>query len=111
MYTLKVAQAEQYQDIEQNETRLRVPFMVYRAIVDAEGNPVLDGQGQPTQELVEERNESFPISSTVEEVRETLQRHLTVIEEDWTRHEANKERDAQLTQSQEVAAAISGITL
>jgi hypothetical protein len=92
---LKVGQAEQYQDIDQNETRLRVPFTV------------LNEAG----ELVEERNESFPISATVTEVRETLQRHLTVIEEDLTRHEANKERDAQLAQSQEVAAAISGITL
>ena len=95
MWTLKVGTAEQYQDIEQNETRLRVPFKVF------DENDV----------LVEERNESFPITASLAEVQEVLARQLTVIEEDHKRFEANKEREAALAQSQEVAASISGVTL
>lgn len=94
-FSLKVGRAETYQDIEQNETRLRVPFKVF------DENDV----------MVEERNESFPITATADEIRETLQRALTVIEEDHRRYEANKDREAALAQSQEVAASISGIIL
>lgn len=110
MFKLKVGTAEQYQDIEQDETRLRVPFGVYRPVLDENEQPVVE-EGEAVLELVEERIDSFPITATKEEVQETLQRHLTVIEEDWKRFEANKEREAALAQSQEVAASISGITL
>lgn len=95
MWTLKVGTAEQYQDIEQDETRLRVPFKVF------DENDV----------MVEERIDSFPITASKEEVQETLARHLAVIEEDHKRYAANKDREAALAQSQEVAASISGITL
>lgn len=95
MWTLKVGTAEQYQDIEQDETRLRVPFKVF------DENDV----------MVEERVDSFPITASKDEVKETLARHLAVIEEDHKRFAANKEREAALAQSQEVAASISGITL
>jgi uncharacterized membrane protein len=95
MWTLKVGNAEQYQDIDQNETRLRVPFKVF------DENDV----------MVEERIDSFSITATKDEVQETLERHLAVIEEDHKRYEANKEREAALAQSQEVADTISGITI
>ena len=94
-FTLKVGKAEHYQDIDQNETRLRVPFKVF------DENDV----------LVEERVDSFPIAASKEEVQETLGRHLKVIEEDHKCYEANKDREAALAQSQEVADTISGITL
>ena len=110
MWTLKVGTAEQYQDIEQNETRLRVPFGVYRPVLDENEQPVVEG-GEAVLELVEERNESFPITASLAEVQEVLARQLAVIEEDHKRFEANKEREAALAQSQEVAASISGITL
>jgi hypothetical protein len=95
MFTLKVGKAETYQDIEQSETRLRVPFKVF------DENDV----------LVEERNESFPITATLAEVQEVLKRQLEVIEEDHKRFAANKDREAALAQSQEVADSISGIIL
>jgi hypothetical protein len=94
-FTLKVGTAEHYQDIEQNETRLRVPF----EILTAEG------------EVATERIESFPLTATEDEIREVLQRHLTVYTEDFNRYEANKEHQESLNTSQEVAENISGLTL
>lgn len=90
-FTLKVGQAENYEDIEQKETRLRVPF----SIVDETGA------------VATERIESFPLTATKEEVTETLQRHLTVYTEDHARFEAGKARQASLDQSQSLAGEIS----
>ena len=95
MFMLKVGKPEQYQDIEQNETRLRVPFQV------------LDEDG----EVLTERIESFPISVKVSEVKETLKRHLDVYTDDHQRYEAGKEHQANLDQSQQVIDEISGLTL
>jgi hypothetical protein len=95
MFTLKVGTAEQYQDIEQGETRLRVPFQI------------LDADGQ----VATERIESFPLTVKVLEVKETLKRHLDVYTEDHQRYEAGKEHQAHLDQSQDVADKISGLTL
>ncbi len=95
MFTLKVGKPEQYQDIEQSETRLRVPFQ----ILDANG------------EVATERIESFPITAIVPEVEATLQRHLDVYTEDHQRYEAGREHQAHLDQSQEVIEEISGLTL
>ena len=75
LFTLKVGKAEQYQDIDANETRLRVPF----EIVDAEGV------------VVNALNESFPITATLPEVEDALKRHLEVFTQDSERFEANKE--------------------
>lgn len=109
-FTLKVGKAETYQDIEQNETRLRVPFGIYRPALDEEQQPVIE-DGEPVLELVEERNESFPIATKLAEVEETLQRHLTVYTEDHERYESGKAHQADLDQSQEVADSISNITI
>jgi hypothetical protein len=95
MFSLKVGQAEQYHDIAQDETRLRVPFQ----ILDAEGG------------VATERVESFPITVTLKEVEETLQRHLTVFAEDTERFEANAQRQADLDHAAEVASQISNITI
>jgi hypothetical protein len=111
MFTLKVGRSAQYQDIAENETRLRVPFEIVRPVLDEDGNPTADDDGSPIMEVVAERNESFPISVKLEEVQTVLRRHLEVFTEDWNRFEANKERQAQLDSSQEVANSISGITI
>ena len=111
MFTLKAGKAEQYQDIEQDETRLRVPFQILAPELDAEGEPVLDENGDPSTIVMTERIESFPLTATVAQVKETLQRHLDVYTEDYERHEATKERQAALDQSQEVAEEITGLTL
>jgi hypothetical protein len=111
MFTLKVGKAEQYQDIEQNETRLRVPFMILRPVIDEDSQPVLDDSGEAAFEVMTERVESFPITAKLPEVEELLQRHLDVFTEDWQRFEDNKERQAALAQSQEVADKISNLTL
>jgi hypothetical protein len=95
MFTLKVGTVETYQDIEQNETRLRVPFQI------------LDGEGALQTELAE----SFSLGTGEEEIKETLARHLAVFSEDFDRHEAGKAHQEALDQSQEVAGSISGLTL
>ena len=95
MFTLKVGKAETYQDIEQNETRLRVPF------------EILNEAG----EVVEVRNESFALGTPIEEVQETLQRHLTVYTEDHIRYEAGKEQQANLDAAGALAEEISNITI
>jgi hypothetical protein len=91
MFTLKVGQAENYQDIEANETRLRVPF----TIVDETGA------------MVTERIDSFPITATQAEVEETLKRHLDVYTADHERYEASKAHQEALDQSQTLAEKIS----
>jgi hypothetical protein len=91
MFTLKVGQAETYQDIEQRETRLRVPF----SIVDEAGT------------VATERIESFPITATRAEVDETLKRHLEVYTADHERYEAGKAHQEALDQSQALAGEIS----
>jgi hypothetical protein len=95
MFTLKVGIAETYQDIEQRETRLRVPF----SIVDEAGA------------VVTERNESFPITATLTEVEETLKRHLDVYAADHERFEAGKAHQEALDQSQSLAGEISNKTI
>lgn len=95
MFTLKVGTAETYQDIEQNETRLRIPFEIVNE----------------TGEVVEVRNESFALGTSADEVKETLQRHLTVYTEDHVRYEAGKARQASLDKSQVLAEEISNITI
>ena len=104
MFTLKVGKAETYQDIEQNETRLRVPFGIYRP-ADKETD------GHDGFELVEERHESFPLGTPIEEVQETLQRHLTVYTEDHIRYEGLKEQQERLNDAGALAEEISGITI
>ena len=95
MFTLKVGQAAHYDDIEQKETRIVVPF----EIVDETGT------------VINEQKQSFPISTTEAEIRETLQRALAVYTEDHERYEANKERQGQLDASHEIITNISNITL
>jgi hypothetical protein len=95
MFTLKVGQAENYQDIEQNETRLRVPF----SIVDEAGT------------VVTERIDSFPITTSKVEVEATLKRHLDVYTEDHERFEAGKAHQEALDQSQSLAEEISNKTI
>lgn len=95
MFTLKVGKAENYKDIEQDEDRLRVPFEILNT----------DG------EVVEVRNESFPLGTSTEEVKETLNRHLTVYTEDHIRYEENKSRQTALDASQVLAEEISNITI
>lgn len=95
MFTLKVGKAETYQDIEQGETRLRVPFEILN-----EGG-----------EVVEVRNESFPLGAEADAIKEVLQRHLTVYTEDHNRYEAGKETQAALEQAGALAEEISNITI
>lgn len=94
MYTLKVGNAEQYLDIEQNETRLRVPFQI------------LDGET-----VVLERNESFPLTTSQEEITATLKRHLTVVTDEKAREEESKERQAAHDNAEAVAGSISNLVI
>lgn len=95
MFTLKVGQASNYDDLDQKETRIVVPF----EIVDETGA------------VVNEQKQSFPLGTTEDEIRDALQRALAVYTEDHQRFEANKERQSQLDASQEVIANISNITI
>lgn len=111
MFTLKVGKAEQYQDIEQDETRLRVPFAILRPVTDDKtGEPVLE-EGEPTFEVMVERNESFALETSQEEILATLKRHLTVFTEEKEREEASIERQAKLDKANEVAGEISNIVI
>jgi RecB family endonuclease NucS len=94
-FTLQVGRAEQYRDISENEERLRVPF----TIVDEAGA------------VAAERIESFPLSTSETEVREVLQRHLTVFTEDFERYESIKAQQALRDGAQTIADNISGLTL
>ncbi len=92
MFTLKVGQVETYDDIEQKETRLRVPF----SIVDETGA------------VIAERIESFSVGVTQAHVEAVLKRHLDVYTEDHERFEAGKARQEDLDTAQQLAGEISG---
>jgi hypothetical protein len=111
MFSLKVGQAEQYLDIAQNETRIRVPFSIVEPSLDYDEKPILDEDGNPTFDVVEQRIESFPLLTTEEEVRETLQRHLAVFISEAEQAEANIARQAEHDHGQEVADSISNIEI
>lgn len=111
MYTLKVGNAEQYQDIDQDETRLRVPFQILRSITDEEtGKPILK-EGEPTFEVMLERIESFPLETSQDDILATLKRHLTVFTDEKVREEESKERQAALDAAQKTAGEISNIVI
>jgi hypothetical protein len=110
MFILKVGTAEHYQDIEQNETRLRVPFGIYAPVLDEEQKPVVE-DNKPVLEMVDERNESFNLTDTKDFIQETLERHLAVYTEDHIRYEEGKARQAALDQSAQTAQEISNITI
>jgi hypothetical protein len=95
MFSLKVGQAEQYLDIAENETRIRVPFQIN----DDEGNTVA------------QRIESFPLLATEEEIRDTLQRHLALFIAEESQAEASKARQEAHDEAQAVADSISSITI
>ena len=95
MFKLKVGQARHYDDIEQKETRIVVPF----EIVDESGA------------VVYEQKQSFPLTATEAQIREALQLALATYTEDHQRHEANKERQASLDAAQEVITSVSNITI
>jgi hypothetical protein len=97
-FKLKVGTAERYEDIDARETRIRVPF----EITDA----------STTKGAVVMRHiESFPLATPAKEIRETLKRHLDVFIADRERHEANKERDAAVQQSQKAVEDISNLVI
>jgi hypothetical protein len=95
MFSLKVGQAEQYLDIAENETRIRVPFQS------------LDLVG----EVAADRIESFPLLTSENEVRETLQRHLTVFIDEAEKAVESMARQEAHDHAQEVVDSISNINI
>lgn len=93
-FTLKVGTAERYDDLDAGETRLHVPFQIVSG-----------------EEVVLERNESFPLGTSQDEVLATLKRHLEVFTAERAREAESKERQAQLDASDQVAGEISNITI
>lgn len=93
-FSLKVGKAERYDDLDAGETRLRVPFQI------ASG-----------EEVMLERNESFALSASQEDIVATLTRHLEVFTAERAREAESKARQAQLNAADEVAEEISNITI
>lgn len=93
-YTLKVGKAERYDDLDSGETRLRVPFQIMSG-----------------EEVVLERNESFALGTSQEDIVATLTRHLEVFTAERAREEESKTRQAELDAADEVAGEISNITI
>ena len=94
MYTLTVGTAEHYEDISQKETRLKVPF----AISDENG-------------IVYEQIQSFPLSATADEIKESLERALRTYTEDSKRYEEAHTRRVVLEESLKTATEISNLSL
>lgn len=110
MYKLNVGTVERYEDLDAGETRLRVPFQIVEPIVDEVGEPVLE-DGEPTFNVLLERNESFPLGTSQDDIMATLKRHLEVFTAERAREEESKARQAQLDAADEVAGEISNITI
>jgi hypothetical protein len=111
MFSLKVGQAEQYLDIAENETRIRVPFQILTPALDEYGEAILDDKDEPTFTVVAERIDSFPLLTSEDEVRETLQRHLTVFIQEAEQAEDNIARQQAHDHGQAVADSISNIEI
>lgn len=94
-FTLKVSKAEQYLDIAENETRLKVPFQI------------LDSVG----EVAADRIESFPLLATEDEIRTTLERHLAVFIDEAERAVESMARQEAHDRAQEVVDSISNIEI
>jgi hypothetical protein len=97
-FSLMVGTAERYEDIDARETRIRVPFEIID-ISTKKGTVVM------------RHIESFPLATPAKDIRETLKRHLDVFIADLERHEANKERDAAVQQSQKAVEDISNLVI
>jgi hypothetical protein len=95
MLTLKTGQAEQYSDPVTAEPRIAVPF----ELLDEAGN------------AVHAMRESFPADASIDEVREVLQRHLTVYQDDAARHAEASALQAKLDAGAETVSQISNLTL
>lgn len=94
MFTLKTGLAGQQLNPD-GVTVLAVPF------------EILDETGTVVQAMTE----SFPLTTTTDEVRAALERHLEVFTEDHARHEEVKEHQDALDASAVVAEEITNITI
>ena len=95
MLTLRTGQAEQYSDPVTAQPRIAVPF----ELMDEAGS------------VVHAMRESFPADTSLEDVREVLQRHLTVYQDDVARHAEASELQAKLDAGAETVSQISNLTL
>jgi hypothetical protein len=93
MFTLKTGQATNY--IDSDVTLLAVPF----EIINDEGR------------TVHAMSQSFPLNSSADEIREVLERHLSVYTDDSNRYEAGKAQQEVLDASAAVVEEISNLTL
>jgi hypothetical protein len=92
---IQVGQAEQYQDIGAEQTYLNVPFQI------------LDDDGT----VLQDRNQSFPLNATEDEIKEFLARSLQVYQDNVARYEASKALQEGMDNATQVAQAISGLTM